>query len=64
MPKKDKNGNFIDNLNRRINNRGYLIDKDGNVIDKEGRKIFDKKHLKNDEIPKILPFTKFNIKNV
>jgi hypothetical protein len=41
-----------------------LIDALGNVIDKDGKKIFDKKHLKNGEIPKILPFTKFNIKNV
>ena len=32
--------------------------------DKDGRLMFDKKYLKNDEIPKILPFTKFNIKNV
>lgn len=47
-----------------INPRGYLIDEQGNVIDKEGRQIFERKHLKNDEIPKIFPFTKFNIKNV
>jgi len=54
----------VDNLGRRINSRGYLIDEFGNVIDKDGRQIFDRKHLKDDEIPKIFPFTKFNIKNV
>jgi hypothetical protein len=41
-----------------------LIDEFGNVIDKDGRQIFELKHLKNNEIPKILPFTKFNIKNI
>merc|ERR1712086_671200 len=53
-----------DNKGRRINSRGYLIDEFGNVIDKDGRQIFEAKHLSDDEIPKILPFTKFNIKNV
>jgi len=33
----DQNGNFIDNLGRRVNSRGYLIDEFGNVIDKDGR---------------------------
>lgn len=41
-----------------------MIDEFGNVIDKDGRQIFERKHLKDDEIPKIFPFTKFNIKNV
>jgi len=54
----------VDNLGRRINSKGYLIDEFGNVIDKDGRQIFERKHLKDDEIPKIFPFTKFNIKNV
>jgi hypothetical protein len=47
-----------------VNSRGYLIDDFGNVVDKDGRQIFERKHLENDEIPKIFPFTKFNIKNV
>ena len=33
-------------------------------MDKDGREIFEKKHLSNDEVPKIFPFTKFNVKNV
>lgn len=51
-------------MGRRINSAGYLIDDFGNVIDKDGRQIFEKKHLLEDEVPKILPFTKFNVKNV
>jgi len=54
----------VDNLGRRVNSKGYLIDEFGNIIDKDGRQIFERKHLKDDEIPKIFPFTKFNIKNV
>ena len=57
-------GQLVDNTGRRINSRGYLVDEFGNVIDKDGRQIFEVKHLENDEIPKIFPFTKFNIKNV
>lgn len=64
MPLTDKSGKLKDKLGRLINSKGYLIDEFGNVIDKDGRQIFEKKHLKNDEIPKIFPFTKFNIKNV
>ena len=60
----NKKGQLVDNLGRLVNSKGYLIDKDGNVIDKDGREIFEKKHLMNDEIPKIFPFTKFNIKNI
>jgi hypothetical protein len=42
-----------------------LIDFNGNIVDKDGRKIFEKKHLSaNGEIPKIFPFTKFNINNI
>lgn len=64
IPQTDKDGDYIDNLSRKINSRGYLIDKFGNVVDKDGREIFEGKHLTNDEIPKIFPFTKFNVKNV
>ena len=64
VPIPDKKGNLFDQLKRRINSRGYLIDEFGNVIDRDGRQIFEKKHLENDEIPKIFPFTKFNVKNV
>jgi hypothetical protein len=62
--KKDAQGKLTDNLGRPINSKGYLIDDSGNVIDKDGRQIFEKKNLLSDEIPKILPCTKFNVKNV
>lgn len=64
MPMTDKNGKLRDKQGRLINSKGYLIDEFGNVVDKDGRQIFEKKHLRNDEIPKIFPFTKFNVKNV
>mmetsp|Transcript_21102 Transcript_21102/g.32699 ORF Transcript_21102/g.32699 Transcript_21102/m.32699 type:complete len:196 (+) Transcript_21102:7191-7778(+) len=64
IPKKDAQGRLVDNLGRRINSRGYLVDEFGNVIDKDGRQIFENAHLENDEIPKIFPFTKFNVKNI
>lgn len=62
--RQDKNGLKFDLLNRRVNTHGYLIDEAGNVIEKDGRIIFLKKHLINEEIPKIFPFSKFNIKTI
>ena len=72
---KDANGNilmqraqdgshFVDNVGRRVNEKGYLTDADGNIIDREGKRIFVKEHLKNGEFPKIFLFTKFNIDNI
>jgi len=55
----------IDLKKRKVNSAGYLVDNNGNVISKEGKKIFDVAHLTSwGEIPKILPFTKFNIYEV
>lgn len=51
-------------MGRLVNEKGYLVDQNENIINKEGKKIFDKKHLKQGEIPKIFPFTKFKVKNV
>lgn len=64
IPLTDQSGKLIDMKGRKINTKGYLVDEFGNVVDKEGRQIFEYKHLENDEIPKIFPFTKFNLKNV
>lgn len=61
---KNKKGQLVDKQGRMINSKGYLVDAQGNVIDKDGRQIFESKHLLEDEIPKIFPFTKFNIKNI
>jgi hypothetical protein len=63
---RDKDGNPInkgkDIKGRKVNDKGYLVDDGGNVINKDGKKIFDAGMLNPDgEIPKILPFSKFNI---
>ena len=60
----DKKGNITDNIGRSINSKGYLVDEFGNVIDNDAKIIFEKRHLLEDEIPKIFPFTRFNIKSV
>lgn len=54
----------MDNVGRRVNDKGYLIDTDGNIVDREGKVIWVKEHLKNGEFPKIFLFTKFNIDNI
>ena len=64
MPLTDKKGNLLDKKVRDVNAKGYLVDNKGNIIDMDGRQIFEKKHLENQEIPKIFPFTRFNIKNI
>ena len=61
---RSENGTLVDNVGRRVNDKGYLIDTDGNIIDREGKRIFVKEHLKNGEFPKIFLFTKFNIDNI
>jgi len=63
IPKSSKDG-LVDNLGRRVNEKGYLTDENGNIIDVTGKQLWRKEHLKNGEFPKIFPFTKFNIKKV
>jgi len=64
IPQRHDAGHLIDNVGRRVNEKGYLIDSDDNIIDREGKRIFVKEHLKNGEFPKIFLFTKFNVDNV
>ena len=64
MPQRGDGGHLVDNVGRRVNEKGYLVDSDGNIIDREGKRIFVKEHLKNGEFPKIFLFTKFNVDNV
>ena len=65
MPTRSKDGtHLVDNLGRRVNQKGYLVDNDGNVIDKNGKRIWKAKELKHGEFPKIFLFTKFNIANI
>lgn len=71
---KDPTGNIIlhqtpsgdlqDNIGRKVNDKGYLIDDDGNIIDCKGKFLFPKSSLLSNEFPKIFPFTKFNPKRV
>jgi len=64
LQRGDQPGVLVDNMGRRVNEKGYLVDSDGNIIDREGKRIFVKEHLKNGEFPKIFLFTKFNIDNI
>ena len=59
-----KNGGFVDNLNRAVNEKGYLIDAKGNIVDTNMKMLWRHEHLLNGEFPKIFPFTKFNINRV
>lgn len=63
--RRDKDNNMVDKKGRRVNNKGYLVDKDGNVINKEGKVLFENYTLsKDNEIPKLFPFLKFNLKDI
>ena len=37
MPQRGDSGQLVDNVGRRVNDKGYLIDADGNIIDREGK---------------------------
>ena len=56
-----KTGLSVDNLGRRVNAAGYLIDKDANVINKKGKIMFFFWELLYQEPPKIFEFTKFSM---
>lgn len=63
--RRDKDNNMVDKFGRRVNKKGYLIDQNGNVINKDGKMMFDVFALsKDDEIPKLFPFLKFNIDDI
>ena len=63
--RRDKNNNRVDKNSHLVNSKGYLTDEKGNVINKEGKVIFEYKHLsKDDEIPKLFPYSKFNVDSI
>ena len=62
--RNNENIGLIDNVGRRVNEKGYLTDQVGNIVDRGGRLMFVKEHLKNGEFPKFFLFTKFNIDNI
>ena len=56
---------MVDKKGRNVNSKGYLMDKDENVINKDGKIIFDSFALsKDNEIPKLFPFLKFNVDDI
>ena len=63
--RRDKDNNMVDKKGRRVNSKGYLVDKDGNVVNKDGKILFNSTALSKDqEIPKLFPFLKFNEKDI
>ena len=51
---KNSKGELIDSNNRKVNQKGYLIDCDQNVIDKNGKVMFDRDFLDSEgDIPKV-----------
>lgn len=64
----DEEGNeqLVDKKGRPINAKGYLTDgPTGNVISNDGTLLFEKHEIAPDgEIPKILPYSKFNIDEI
>jgi len=63
--RRDKDNKMVDKKGRPVNNKGYLIDNQGNVINKDGKLMFEQFTLsKDNEIPKLFPFLKFNADDV
>lgn len=63
----NKNGTLpeTDNLGRKVNEKGYLVNDNGDIVDCDGKVLFPKESLgDNGDFPKIFPFTKFNPANV
>ena len=63
---KDERGKdvYVDKAGFMVNQKGYIVTKDGHICSREGKILFLKSQLKNNEFPKILPFTRFNINRV
>ena len=48
-----------------VNQKGYIVTRDGHICTREGKVLFLKKQLrKGGQIPKIFPFTRFNINRI
>ena len=63
--RRDRDNRMVDKKGRRVNNKGYLVDEEDNVVNNEGKTIFDKFSLsKDNEMPKLFPFLKFNINDI
>lgn len=63
--RRDKNNMMVDKKGRKVNPKGYLIDDEGNVVNLDGKIMFEKFMLsKDNEIPKLFPFLKFNVNDI
>ena len=51
----------VDNFNRKVNSKGYLIDDKGNIINNDDEVIFKAHELMFGEPPKIFCFTEFSL---
>ena len=51
----------VDKAGFMVNNQGYIVTKEGHISTRLGKILFWKHQLKNEEFPKIFPFTRFNI---
>jgi len=63
----NKNGTLpeTDNLGRKVNEKGFLVNDNGDIVDCDGKVLFPKESLSdNGDFPKIFPFTKFNPEKV
>ena len=64
---KDEQGKdvYVDKAGFMVNKKGYIVTRDGHICTREGKVLFLKKQLrKGGEIPKIFPFTRFNINRI
>lgn len=52
---------LVDELGRRVNCKGYLLDERGNIVDKKGNVIWRSYQLLYNEPPKIFQFTEFSM---
>lgn len=56
---------MVDKKGRLVNNKGYLVDEEGNIVNKDGKQMFENYTLsKDNEIPKLFPFLKFNLDDI
>lgn len=62
---EEGNSKHVDKKNREVTPTGYLLDGKGNVISHDGTVLFLRHELGDQgEIPKILPYSKFNIDEI
>lgn len=63
---EEGNNQLVDKRGKPVNGKGYLVDgPTGNIVSQDGIILFEKHECSPDgEIPKIMPYTKFNIDEI